>query len=77
VPAVAELEGVLRLGPLKSAVTAKMFCGQTGWQVVSTVSEMFGGVGYTAEPVIGKLLRDVRYVSIIEGWRRRAARPGL
>jgi len=60
-------EEFLRVGTLKSALTAKMFCGQTGWQVVSTASEMFGGVGYTAESVVGKLLRDVRYVSIVEG----------
>ncbi|MBW8806592.1 MAG: acyl-CoA/acyl-ACP dehydrogenase [Catenulisporales bacterium] len=60
-------EEFLRVGTLKSALTAKMFCGQTGWGVVSAASEMFGGVGYTAESVVGKLLRDVRYVSIVEG----------
>ncbi len=57
----------LRVGTLKSALTTKMFCGQTGWQITSTASEMFGGVGYTHDSVIGKLLRDVRYVSIVEG----------
>ncbi|MGX6606777.1 acyl-CoA dehydrogenase family protein [Micromonosporaceae bacterium Da 78-11] len=57
----------LRLGTLKSALTAKMFCGQAGWQIVSAASEMFGGLGYTHEMIIGKLLRDVRYVSIVEG----------
>ncbi len=57
----------LRVGTLKSALTTKMFCGQTGWQIASTASEMFGGVGYTHDSVIGKLLRDVRYVSIVEG----------
>jgi alkylation response protein AidB-like acyl-CoA dehydrogenase len=57
----------LRQGTLKSAVTAKMFCGQTAWQILSTASEMFGGLGYTHESPIGKLLRDVRYVSIVEG----------
>lgn len=56
----------LRVGTLKSALTTKMFCGQTGWQIVSTASEMFGGLGYTHEHLIGKLLRDVRYVSIVE-----------
>ena len=60
-------EEFLRVGTLKSALTAKMFCGQAGWQVVSTASEMFGGLGYTNESIIGKLLRDVRYVSIVEG----------
>ncbi|GAA3836636.1 acyl-CoA dehydrogenase family protein [Sphaerisporangium flaviroseum] len=60
-------EEFLRVGTLKSALTAKMFCGQTGWQIASTASEMFGGVGYTHDTVIGKLLRDVRYVSIVEG----------
>ncbi|MBJ8338078.1 acyl-CoA/acyl-ACP dehydrogenase [Antrihabitans sp. YC3-6] len=56
-----------RQGTLKSAVTAKMFCGQTGWDIASVGSEMFGGLGYTSELPIGKLLRDMRYVSIIEG----------
>ena len=59
-------EEFLRVGSLKSALTTKMFCGQTGWQIASTASEMFGGLGYTHEAVIGKLLRDVRYVSIVE-----------
>lgn len=57
----------LRLGTLKSAITAKMFCGQTGWQLASAASELFGGLGYTHESLIGKLLRDIRYVSIVEG----------
>lgn len=59
-------EEFLRVGTLKSALTTKMFCGQTGWQIASTASEMFGGLGYTHELIIGKLLRDVRYVSIVE-----------
>ncbi|WP_017584471.1 acyl-CoA dehydrogenase family protein [Nocardiopsis valliformis] len=56
-----------RLGTLKSAVTAKMFCGQAGWQVADVGSQMFGGLGYTNESPIGKLVRDMRYVSIVEG----------
>jgi len=44
-----------------------MFCGQAGWRIASAASEMFGGLGYTSEAVIGKLLRDIRYVSIVEG----------
>lgn len=59
-------EEFLRVGTLKSALTTKMFCGQTGWQIASAASEMFGGLGYTHEVIIGKLLRDVRYVSIVE-----------
>lgn len=60
-------EEFMRVGTLKSALTTKMFCGQTGWQIASTASEMFGGLGYTHDVVIGKLLRDMRYVSIVEG----------
>ncbi len=60
-------EEFLRQGTMKAAMTTKMFCGQAGWQVVSTASEMFGGVGYTRETLVQKLLRDVRYVSIVEG----------
>jgi alkylation response protein AidB-like acyl-CoA dehydrogenase len=59
--------GFLRAGTLKSSLTTKMFCGQTGWDIVSCASEMFGGRGYTHESPVGKLLRDVRYVSIVEG----------
>lgn len=60
-------EEFLRQGTMKAAMTTKMFCGQTGWQIVSTASEMFGGLGYTREMLVQKLLRDVRYVSIVEG----------
>ena len=56
-----------RQGTLRSALTAKMFCGQAGWDVASVGSEMFGGLGYTNEAPIGGLVRDIRYVSIIEG----------
>ncbi|AOR30857.1 acyl-CoA dehydrogenase [Streptomyces fodineus] len=56
-----------RQGTLKSALTAKMFCGQAGWEVASAGSEMFGGLGYTHELPIGKLMRDIRYVSLVEG----------
>lgn len=57
----------LRHGTLRSALAAKMFCGQAGWQIADTGSQMFGGLGYTSELPIGKLLRDMRYVSIVEG----------
>ncbi|WP_019815635.1 acyl-CoA dehydrogenase family protein [Saccharomonospora saliphila] len=57
----------LRRGTLKSALASKMFCGQQGWTIASAGSEMFGGLGYTHDHVIGKLLRDMRYVSIVEG----------
>ncbi len=57
----------LRQGTMKTAMTTKMFCGQAGWQVVATASQMFGGLGYTREMLVQKLLRDVRYVSIVEG----------
>ncbi|WP_432040561.1 acyl-CoA dehydrogenase family protein [Streptomyces cucumeris] len=56
-----------RQGTLKTALTAKMFCGQAAWDVASVGSEMFGGLGYTHDHPIGKLVRDVRYVSIVEG----------
>jgi alkylation response protein AidB-like acyl-CoA dehydrogenase len=56
-----------REGAIKGALVSKMFCGQAGWQIASTASELFGGLGYTDAVLIGKLLRDVRYASIIEG----------
>ncbi|MEU5164367.1 acyl-CoA dehydrogenase family protein [Streptomyces sp. NPDC020875] len=60
-------EVFFRLGTLKSAVAAKMFCGQTGWEIAGVASQMFGGLGYTDDSPIGKLVRDMRHVSIIEG----------
>jgi alkylation response protein AidB-like acyl-CoA dehydrogenase len=60
-------EQFLRRGTLKSALSAKVYCGQAGWKLASVASEMFGGLGYTREMVIDKLMRDVRHVSIIEG----------
>ncbi|MGW8375241.1 acyl-CoA dehydrogenase family protein [Streptomyces sp. ODS28] len=57
----------LRRGALRSSLTAKLFCGQTGWSVASAGSEMLGGLGYTQEAELGKLLRDMRHAAIIEG----------
>jgi alkylation response protein AidB-like acyl-CoA dehydrogenase len=57
----------LRQGTMKAAMTTKLFCGQASWQIVSAASEMFGGRGYTRELLVQKLLRDARYVSIVEG----------
>lgn len=57
----------LRRGALRSALTAKLFCGQEGWGIADTGSQMFGGLGYTHESVIGKLVRDMRHVALIEG----------
>lgn len=56
-----------RTGVVKAAIVAKMICGQLGWQNASVGSEMFGGLGYTEDLLAGKLLRDVRYISIVEG----------
>lgn len=56
----------LRCGSLRSALAAKMFCGQAGWQIATVGSEMFGGLGYTSEMAISKLFRDIRAVSIVE-----------
>jgi len=55
-----------RQGVLKSAITAKMHCGQTGWRIVSTASEGFGGLGYTEPHPIQRLMRDMRHISIVE-----------
>jgi alkylation response protein AidB-like acyl-CoA dehydrogenase len=58
---------LLGRGLLKSVAVAKLLCGQSGWQVASMGSEMLGGLGYTESSLIGKLVRDVRFVSIVEG----------
>ncbi|MFI1018291.1 acyl-CoA dehydrogenase family protein [Streptomyces sp. NPDC020965] len=59
--------GLYRIGTLRSALAAKLYCGQAGWDVASTGSELFGGLGYTQDHPIGKLVRDMRYVAIVEG----------
>jgi alkylation response protein AidB-like acyl-CoA dehydrogenase len=56
-----------RRGTLKAAMTTKLFCGQVGWEIASIGSEMFGGLGYTHDSIINKLMRDMRYVAIVEG----------
>jgi len=58
---------MFKAGALKSAMVAKMSCGQSGWRIASVGSEMFGGLGYTDDLLIGKLVRDMRYISIVEG----------
>ncbi|NMO16393.1 acyl-CoA dehydrogenase family protein [Pyxidicoccus fallax] len=62
-----EPDAMLSAGSLKSVIVAKMICGQLGWKIASVGSEMFGGLGYTEDSLIGKLVRDMRYVSIVEG----------
>jgi alkylation response protein AidB-like acyl-CoA dehydrogenase len=57
----------LRRGSLRSALTSKLFCGQAGWSVASAGSELFGGLGFTRESLIEKLMRDMRYVAVVEG----------
>jgi alkylation response protein AidB-like acyl-CoA dehydrogenase len=55
-----------RQGVVKSAIMAKMHCGQTGWRIVSQASEGFGGLGYTEHHPIQRLMRDMRHISIVE-----------
>lgn len=57
---------LLRTGALESAVVAKMLSGQLGWKMASVASEAFGGLGYTEDSIVGKLVRDMRVISIIE-----------
>jgi len=53
-------------GVVKSAIAAKMHCGQAGWRIVSQASEGFGGLGYTEHHPIQRLMRDMRHISIVE-----------
>jgi alkylation response protein AidB-like acyl-CoA dehydrogenase len=53
-------------GVVKSAIAAKMHCGQSGWRIVSQASEWFGGLGYTEHHPIQRLMRDMRHISIVE-----------
>jgi alkylation response protein AidB-like acyl-CoA dehydrogenase len=59
-------EAFLRERALAEVLEAKMYCGQVGWEIASLASEMFGGLGYTDDVLIGKLMRDIRVVSIVE-----------
>jgi len=75
--AASEIDGLLagpdpaaalyRAGSLRSALAAKLHCGQAGWAVATLGSELFGGLGYTHDHPVGKLVRDLRYVAIVEG----------
>jgi alkylation response protein AidB-like acyl-CoA dehydrogenase len=56
-----------RVGSVKSALVAKLICGQIGFRVAAVGSELFGGLGYTEDHLAEKLLRDVRFVAIVEG----------
>ena len=59
-------EDLYRAGSLKSVLVAKLVCGQLGWKIASVGSEALGGFGYTEESLMGKLVRDMRHVSIVE-----------
>ncbi|MFI9450245.1 acyl-CoA dehydrogenase family protein [Amycolatopsis sp. NPDC052450] len=54
-------------GVLKSAVVAKMHSGQVGWKIAGAASEGFGGLGYTEDHEIQRLMRAMRHISIVEG----------
>ncbi|MFD7528586.1 acyl-CoA dehydrogenase family protein [Streptomyces sp. NPDC059849] len=56
-----------RTGATREALAAKMYCGQAGWTVATMGSELFGGLGYTNGHPITKLVRDLRYVGLVEG----------
>lgn len=58
---------LFRIGTLRSVLVAKLACGQLAWRVVSVGSEMFGGAGYQQMHPMNKLLRDARYIGIVEG----------
>ena len=51
----------------KEASIAKLFAGQMVMRAMDEASMMMGGMGYTSEAIVGKLLRDARHVSILEG----------
>jgi len=59
-------KALLKAGTIKAALVTKLLCGQLGYRIASEASTMFGGLGYTDDSLIGKLVRDVRCVSIIE-----------
>lgn len=59
-------KALLKTGTIKAALVTKLLCGQLGYRIASEASTMFGGLGYTDDSLIGKLVRDVRCVSIIE-----------
>ena len=51
----------------KEASIAKLFAGQMVMRALDEASMMMGGMGYTSEAIVGKLLRDARHVAILEG----------
>lgn len=55
-----------RHGGTKSAIVAKLICGQLGSRIVAAASELFGGLGYAQDHLVCKLVRDMRHVPILE-----------
>ncbi len=51
----------------KEASVAKLYAGQMVMRITSEAVLMLGSVGYTAQTVADKLMRDARHVSIVEG----------
>lgn len=56
-----------RIGTLRSALVAKMHCGRSSWNIATVGSEMFGGSGYERTHPVNKLLRDARFIGLVEG----------
>ncbi len=56
-----------RVGTLRSALAAKLYCGQPAGRWRRPARRCSAGLGYTHDHPIGKLVRDLRYVAIVEG----------
>ncbi|MFQ5738585.1 MAG: acyl-CoA dehydrogenase family protein [Acidobacteriota bacterium] len=54
-------------GGLTTAFVSKLLCGQLGWRIATIGSTIAGGLGFTEESAMDKLVRDVRSISIVEG----------
>ncbi|NPV90836.1 MAG: acyl-CoA dehydrogenase [Firmicutes bacterium] len=51
----------------KESAICKAFNTETGFQVVNTGLQIFGGYGYIREYPLEKLLRDIRIMSLVDG----------
>ena len=53
--------------PVEYSTVAKVYCSQVAFEVANEAVQIHGAYGYTKDALVGKLLRDARVASIMDG----------
>lgn len=53
--------------PVEYSTVAKVFCSQVAFEIANEAVQIHGAYGYTKDALVGKLLRDARVSSIMDG----------